>query len=80
MTEEERIKQWEKEQLTKLLEELNNVNKYEDIKGVFKYYISKYHAGLLLKYINNLQQRIDKAIEYAKTHEEAQELLSILQG
>ena len=63
MVEEKIIKQFEEEQLNKLLTELKDINNFKECDGVFKYSLGKYQADLLLAHIGDLQQRIDKTIE-----------------
>ena len=92
MMEEREIKEFEKEQLNKLLIELKDINNFKGFEdGAFKYSLGKYQADLLLNHIDILQQRIDKAIEYVNhmieeldkrdmLHPSETRLLSILQG
>ena len=61
MSEEEKIKQFEEEQLDKLLVELKDIDNFKGFEnGAFKYNLSKYQASLLLEYIEQLQQENEK--------------------
>lgn len=69
MATDEEIKIFDKEQLEILLNNLKDIDKFTGFKdGAFKYELGKYQANILIAYIENLQQRIDKAIEYINTH------------
>lgn len=57
-------KEFEKQQLEQLLNDLKDIDKYTSFKnGAFIYDLGKYQGSLLINYINNLQSKIDKAIE-----------------
>lgn len=63
-------KEFEKQQLEQLLNDLKDIDKYTSFKnGAFIYDLGKYQGSLLTNHINNLQSKIDKAIEYINTHE-----------
>ena len=65
MTEEEKIKQFEKEQLEILLNDLQDINKFTGFRdGSFKFELGKYQANLLVNCIKGYKEVIDKAIEY----------------
>lgn len=58
-------KEFEKQQLEQLLNDLKDIDKYTSFKnGAFIYDLGKYQGSLLVNHINNLQSKIDKAIEY----------------
>lgn len=65
MNEEEiKIKEFDKEQLELLLNDLQDIDKFTGFKdGAFKYELGKYQANLLVNCIKNNQERINKAIE-----------------
>lgn len=64
MTEEEKIKQFEKEQLEILLNDLQDINKFTGFRdGSFKFELGKYQANLLVNCIKGYKEAIDKAIE-----------------
>ena len=87
-------KEFEKQQLEQLISDLKDIDKYTSFKnGAFIYDLGKYQGSLLVNHINNLQSKIDKAIEYINKHiriddeypdymemliEERDELLNIL--
>lgn len=55
-------KEFEKQQLEQLLNDLKDIDKYTSFKnGVFIYDLGKYQGSLLVNHINNLQSKIDKA-------------------
>ena len=57
MSKENKIKQFEEEQLDKLLVELKDIDNFKGFEdGAFKYSLGKYQASLLIEYINQLQQ------------------------
>lgn len=57
-------KDFEKQQLEQLLNDLKDIDKYTSFKnGAFIYDLGKYQGSLLVNHINNLQSKIDKAIE-----------------
>lgn len=64
-------KEFEKQQLGQLLNDLKDIDKYTSFKnGAFIYDLGKYQGSLLINHINNLQSKIDKAIEYIINHSE----------
>lgn len=64
MTEEEKIKQFEKEQLEILLNDLQDINKFTGFRdGSFKFELGKYQANLLVNCIKGYKEVIDKAKE-----------------
>lgn len=64
MSEEERIKKFDEEQLEILLNNLQDIDKFTGFKdGAFKYELGKYQANLLVNYINKYKEVINKAIE-----------------
>lgn len=72
MSEKEKIKQFEKEQLNKLLIELKNIDNFKGFEdGAFKYSLGKYQADLLLEHIDKLQQEHNILTEFEKWLEEA---------
>ena len=67
MSEEEKIKQFEEEQLNKLLIELRDINNFKSFEnGAFKYNLGKYQADLLLEHINQLQNEHNILTEFEK--------------
>lgn len=67
MTEEEKIKQFEKEQLEILLNDLQDINKFTRFRdGSFKFELGKYQANLLVNCIKGYKEVIDKAVEFLK--------------
>ena len=57
MSKEEKINQFEKKQLNKLLIELKDIDNFKGFEdGAFKYNLGKYQASLLSEYIEQLQQ------------------------
>lgn len=64
-------KEFEKQQLEQLLNDLKDIDKYTSFKnGAFIYDLGKYQGSLLVNQINNLQSKIDKAIEIIKNEKE----------
>lgn len=64
MSEEEKIKKFDSEQLEILLNDLQDIDKFTGFKdGAFKYELGKYQANLLINCINKYKKVIDKAIE-----------------
>lgn len=60
MSEEERIKKFDEEQLEILLNNLQDIDKFTGFKdGAFKYELGKYQANLLVNYINKYKEVID---------------------
>ena len=66
--EEIKIKEFDKEQLEILLNDLQDIDKFTGFKdGAFKYELGKYQANLLVNCIKKYKEVIDKAIEYLET-------------
>ena len=62
---EELIKEFDKQQLEILLNDLQDIDKFTGFKdGAFKYELGKYQANLLVGCIKKQKEVIDKAIEY----------------
>ena len=62
--EELKIKEFDKEQLELLLNDLQDIDKFTGFKdGVFKYELGKYQANLLVNCIKKYKEVIDKAID-----------------
>ena len=84
MSEEERIKKFDEEQLEILLNNLQDIDKFTGFKdGAFKYELGKYQANLLVNYINKYKEVINKAIEYLESkrvREKAIIDVDVLQG
>ena len=60
MTEEE----FEKQTLNNLITDLKDIDKYTSFKnGAFIYDLGKYQGTLLVNYINNLEEKLNKANE-----------------
>ena len=86
MNREELIKEFDKQQLEILLNDLQDIDKFTGFKdGAFKYELGKYQANLLVNCIKKQKEVIDKALDFIDCHfkemvadEEAQELKSIL--
>ena len=67
MNREELIKEFDKQQLEILLNDLQDIDKFTGFKdGAFKYELGKYQANLLVGCIKKQKEVIDKAIEYMK--------------
>ena len=65
MNREELIKEFDKQQLEILLNDLQDIDKFTGFKdGAFKYELGKYQANLLVNCIKKQKEAIDKAIEY----------------
>ena len=65
MNREELIKEFDKQQLEILLNDLQDINKFTGFKdGAFKYELGKYQAYLLVNCIKKQKEVIDKAIKY----------------
>ena len=65
MNREELIKEFDKQQLEILLNDLQDIDKFTGFKdGAFKYELGKYQANLLVNCIKKYKEVIDKAIEY----------------
>ena len=61
--EEIKIKEFDKEQLEILLNDLQDIDKFTGFKdGAFKYELGKYQANLLVNCIEKYKEVIDKAI------------------
>ena len=64
---EELIKEFDKQQLEILLNDLQDIDKFTGFKdGAFKYELGKYQANLLVNCIEKQKEVIDKAIEELK--------------
>ena len=67
MNREELIKEFDKQQLEILLNDLQDIDKFTGFKdGAFKYELGKYQANLLVNCIKKQKEAIDKAIELNK--------------
>ena len=67
MNREELIKEFDKQQLEILLNDLQDIDKFTGFKdGAFKYELGKYQANLLVSCIKKYKEVIDKAIELNK--------------
>ena len=67
MNKEELIKEFDKQQLEILLNDLQDIDKFTGFKdGAFKYELGKYQANLLVNCIKKQKEAIDKAIEELK--------------
>ena len=70
MNREELIKEFDKQQLEILLNDLQDIDKFTGFKdGAFKYELGKYQANLLVNCIKKQKEVIDKAIEYIKSND-----------
>ena len=66
MNREELIKEFDKQQLEILLNDLQDIDNFTGFKdGAFKYELRKYQASLLVDCIKKQKEVIDKAIEYS---------------
>ena len=64
MNREELIKEFDKQQLEILLNDLQDIDNFTGFKnGAFKYELGKYQANLLVDCIKKQKEVIDKAIE-----------------
>ena len=64
MNREELIKEFDKQQLEILLNDLQDIDKFTGFKdGAFKYELGKYQANLLVNCIKKQKEAIDKEIE-----------------
>ena len=64
MNREELIKEFDKQQLEILLNDLQDIDKFTGFKdGAFKYELGKYQANLLVGCIKKQKEVIDKAIK-----------------
>ena len=62
--EEMKIKEFDKEQLKLLLNDLQDIDKFNGFKdGAFKYELGKYQANLLVDYIKKQEEVIDKTMD-----------------
>ena len=67
MNREELIKEFDKQQLEILLNDLQDIDKFTGFKdGAFKYELGKYQANLLVGCIKKQKEVIEKAIELNK--------------
>ena len=67
MNREELIKEFDKQQLEILLNDLQDIDKFTGFKdGAFKYELGKYQANLLVNCIKKQKEVIEKAIEELK--------------
>ena len=65
MNREELIKEFDKQQLEILLNDLQDIDKFTGFKdGAFKYELGKYQANLLVDCIKKQKEVIDKIKEY----------------
>ena len=65
MNREELIKEFDKQQLEILLNDLQDIDKFTGFKdGAFKYELGKYQANLLVNCIKKQKEVIDKIKEY----------------
>ena len=65
--EEIKIKEFDKQQLEILLNDLQDIDKFTGFKdGAFKYELGKYQASLLVNCIKKQKESIDKAVEELK--------------
>ena len=70
MNREELIKEFDKQQLEILLNDLQDIDKFTGFKdGAFKYELGKYQANLLVGCIKKQKEVIDKAIEYIRSND-----------
>ena len=70
--EEIKIKEFDKEQLKILLNDLQDIDKFTGFKdGEFKYELGKYQANLLVNCIKKYKEVIDKAIELLELAKES---------
>ena len=80
MNREELIKEFDKQQLEILLNDLQDIDKFTGFKdGAFKYELGKYQANLLVNCIKKQKEVIDRAIEYLETHKRKDEYLELNQ-
>ena len=65
MKEEIKIKEFDKEQLKILLNDLQDIDKFTGFKdGAFKYELGKYQANLLVNCIKKYKEVIGKALKF----------------
>ena len=80
MNREELIKEFDKQQLEILLNDLQDIDKFTGFKnGAFKYELGKYQANLLVGCIKKQKEIIEKAIEYIENHKRKDEFLELNQ-
>ena len=73
--EEIKIKEFDKEQLEILLNDLQDIDKFTGFKdGAFKYELGKYQASLLVNCIKKQKELIDKAIDFIKIYRSYQKI------
>ena len=76
MNREELIKEFDKQQLEILLNDLQDIDKFTGFKdGSFKYELGKYQANLLVGCIKKQKETIDKAIKLIEKAKERRILL-----
>ena len=76
MNREELIKEFDKQQLEILLNDLQDIDKFTGFKdGAFKYELGKYQANLLVNCIKKQKEVIDKAIKLIEETKERRILL-----
>ena len=76
MNREELIKEFDKQQLEILLNDLQDIDKFTGFKdGAFKYELGKYQANLLVSCIRKQKEVIDKAIKLIEKTKERRYLL-----
>ena len=76
MNREELIKEFDKQQLEILLNDLQDIDKFTGFKdGAFKYELGKYQANLLVSCIKKQKEVIDKAIKLIEKAKERRILL-----
>ena len=76
MNREELIKEFDKQQLEILLNDLQDIDKFTGFKdGAFKYELGKYQANLLVNCIKKQKEVIDKAIKLIEKAKERRVLL-----
>ena len=65
MASDEEIKEFDKQQLEILLSDLKDIDKFNEFKdGAFRYPLTIYQANILIAYIDELKDRINKAVEH----------------
>ena len=75
MNREELIKEFDKQQLEILLNDLQDIDKFTGFKdGAFKYELGKYQASLLVNCIKKQKELIDKAIDFIKIYRSYQKI------
>lgn len=77
--EEIKIKEFDKEQLEILLNDLQDIDKFTGFKdGAFKYELGKYQANLLVNCIKKYKEVINKLIEYLQKKYDSSGLCGIV--